>query len=138
VPRAYREYAQAVKDTLVAAYENDRASYLQNATIRTNAAMVFANEAAQRLSLLRSHIERSAGYIAIADTFGVAAGHRLSQVMSYLQQASQSAGAAMTDMSLADRFKAEADERRNEVYSIWRDRKQYIGDFTASAMRQYP
>ncbi|GAH00980.1 unnamed protein product, partial [marine sediment metagenome] len=40
--------------------------------------------------------------------------------------------------SLADRFRAEADERRNEVYSIWRDRKQYIGDFTAGSMRQMP
>lgn len=138
VPRAYREYAQTVKEALVAAFEQDRAFYQQNATARTNAAMGFANEAAQHLSFLRSFVERAAGYIAIANSFGVQAEHRLSQIVSYLQQASQSAGAAMTDMSLADRFKAEADERRNEVYSIWKDRKQYIGDFTAGATRQMP
>ncbi|MCK4414915.1 MAG: hypothetical protein KAY32_15380 [Candidatus Eisenbacteria sp.] len=138
VPRAYREYAQAVKDSLVAAFENDRAMYLQGATARTNAAMGYANEAAQRLSLLRAHIERGAAYIAVADTFGTEAGHILSQIMAYLQQASQCIGTASADMASADRFRDGANERRNEVYSIWRDRKQYIGDFTAGAMRQYP
>lgn len=138
VPRAYREYAQAVKDSLVAAYEQDRRFYQQNATARTNAAMVYAQEAAQRLSLLRAHIERSAGYVAVANTFAAKAGHYLSQVVSYLQQASQYIGAANSDTALADRFRAEADERRNEVYSVWRDRKQYIGDFTAGSMRQMP
>ena len=58
--------------------------------------------------------------------------------MSYLQQASQYVATGNSDMALADRFRAEADERRNEVYSIWRDRRQYIGDFTAGSMRQMP
>jgi len=138
VQRAYREYAQTVKDSLVAAYENDRAMYVQSATTRTNAAMIYAQEAAQRLSNLRSHIEQAGGYTAIANTFVAKAGHYLSQVISYLQQANQYVGAAATDTALADRFKAEADERRNEVYSIWKDRKQYIGDFTAGSMRQMP
>lgn len=138
VQRAYREYAQAVKDSLVAAFENDRAMYLQGATARTNAAMGYANEAAQRLSLLRAHIERGAAYIAVADTFGTEAGHILSQIMAYLQQASQCIGTASADMASADRFRDEANERRNEVYTIWRDRKQYIGDFTAGSLRQYP
>jgi len=138
VQRAYREYAQTVKDALVGAYENDRAMYVQSATARTNAAMVYAQETAQRLSNLRSHIEQAGGYTAIASTFVAKAGHYLSQVISYLQQASQYIGAAATDTTLADRFKAEADERRNEVYSIWKDRKQYIGDFTAGSMRQMP
>ncbi len=138
VPRAYREYAQGVKDSLVAAYENDRAMYVQSATARTNAAMGYANEMAQRLSYLRSYMEQSATYVAIANTFGVEVGHILSQITLYLQQASQYIGTASTDMASADRFRAEADERRNEVYSIWRDRKQYIGDFTASSMRQMP
>lgn len=138
VPRAYAEYARAVRDTLVAAFEQDRRFYQQNATARTNAAMGFANEAAQHLSFLRSFIERAAGYTAIANTFATNAGHLLSQIMSYLQQASQYVSTASSDISLADRFRAEADGRRNEVYSIWRDRKQYIGDFTVSSMRQMP
>ena len=138
VPRAYREYAQTVKDALVAAHEQDRQFYYQSATAITNAAMGYANAVAQRLSNLRSYIEQAAGYTAISNTFVAHAGHILSQVMSYLQQASQYVVASNSDMALADRLKAEADERRNEVYSIWRDRKQYIGDFTAGSVRQMP
>jgi len=138
VMESYRRYAETVKSALVGAYENDRAMYVQSATARTNAAMVFAQEVAQRISYLRTFIERAASHVAVVNTFGIAAGHRLSQVVSYLQQASQYIGAAATDTALADRFRAEADERRNEVYNIWRDRKQYIGDFTAGSMRQMP
>lgn len=138
VPRAYREYAQTVKESLVLAHEQDRRFYQQNATARTNAAMVYANEAAQRLSNIRTYLEQSAGYVAISNTFATEAGHRAGEIMSYLQQARQYVEAANTDISLANRFKLDADERRNEVYSIWRDRRQYIGDFTAGAMRQMP
>ena len=138
VPRAYAEYARAIRESLVAVFERDRQFYQQSATTRTNAAMVYASEAAQRLSNLRSHIEQAGGYVAIANTFVAKAGHYLSQVMSYLQQASQYVVASNSDIALADRFRAEADERRNEVYSIWRDRKQYIGDFTAGSVRQMP
>ena len=138
VPRAYAEYARTVKEALVAAYENNRSLYLQGATARTNAAMGYANEAAQRLSNLRSYIEQAATYVTMANTFGVEAEHRLGVVMSYLQQALQYVGTANSDMASATRFREEADERRNEVYLIWRDRRQYIGDFTAGAVRQMP
>jgi len=138
VPRAYMEYAQATKEALVAPHERDRAFYQQNATARTNAAMVYAQESAQRLSNLRSYIEQAGSYTAIANTFAREAELRGTDIVTMLQQASQYAGTAAADMSLADRFRAEADERRNEVYSIWRDRKQYIGDFTAGSMRQMP
>lgn len=138
VPRAYAEYVRATKEALIAAHEQDRRFYQQNATARTNAAMGYAQEAAQRISNLRTYMEQVAGYNAIANTFVAKAGHYLSQVMSYLQQASQYVTAGNSDIALADRFRAEADERRNEVYSIWRDRKQYIGDFTAGSVRQMP
>ena len=138
VPEAYARYAQVTKETLVAAHEQDRRFYQQNATTGVNAAMAAANEVAQRVSHLRSYIEQAAGYTAISNTFSAEAGHLISQVVSYLQQAGQYEEAAASDMGLADRLRAEANERRNEVYSIWRDRKQYIGDFTAGAARQMP
>ena len=138
VPRAYREYAQTTREALVAPHEQDRQFYLQDATARTNAAMQYANEAAQRLSNLRSYIEQSAGYVAISSTFAREAEDRIAQINAYMQEANQYAQAAATALATADRFKAEADERRNEAYSIWRDRKQYIGDFTAGAVRQMP
>lgn len=138
VPRAYREYAQGVKDSLVAAHEQDRRFYQQGATAHTNAAMAAANEVAQRLSMLRSYIEEAAGWTSVANAFATEAGHRVADIVSYLQEASQYVAVSNSDVGLADRFRAEADERRNEVFSIWRDRKQYIGDFTAGAIRQMP
>jgi len=138
VPRAYRDYAAATKEALVAAFETDRQLLLQGATARTNAAMGYANEAAQRLSTLRTYLEESAGYIAISTLFGTEAEQRISDINAYLAEANHYAGAASADMSASDRFRVEADERRAEVYSIWRDRKQYLGDFTTSSMRQMP
>ena len=138
VPDSYAKFAQVTKDALVGAHEQDRRFYQQNATTGVNAAMAAANEVAQRLSMLRSYIEESAGYVAVSSTFAREAEDRIAGINTYLQQAGQYTDAANSEIATAERFKAEADERRNEAYSIWRDRKQYIGDFTAGAVRQYP
>ena len=76
--------------------------------------------------------------MSVSNTFAREAETRLSQVVSYIQQANSYSDAVGRNLEIADRFREEADNRRAEVFSIWRDRKQYIGDFTASAMRQYP
>ncbi len=138
VMEAYRRYAETVKSALVGSYETDRAMYLQNATNRTNAALAYTQEAAQRLANLRTHIEQAAGYTAIASLFARNAEAILAQVSAYLQQASTYIEAAGGYMVMADRFRTEGIERRNEAWSIWQDRKQYIGDFTMSSVRQMP
>jgi len=173
VPRAYAEYARAVKETLVGSHELDRQLFQQSATARTNAAMAFASEVAQRMSNLRSYIEEADAWGRIASGFVAEANQRIAEasqrvgiVDRYIGEAVQRniSGAAYIDeanshvadmdryiatadrymdsatqnLGLADRFRAEAYERRNEVYSIWRDRKQYIGDFTAGSVRQMP
>ncbi len=138
VMEAYRRYAETVKSALVGAYETDRAMYLQNATNRTNAALAYTQEAAQRISDLRSFIEKSAGYTAIASLFAREAEARLAEVSAYLRAASTYIEAAGGYMAMADRFRDEAIERRNEAWAIWRDRKQYIGDYTQSSVRQMP
>jgi len=111
---------------------------LSRAQARIAAAAGFTQMAVTRLSNIRSYIEESAGWLAIADRLAVDSAQRLAQGQTYIAQVSQYSEAAAADLALADRFRAEADERRNEVYSIWRDRKQYIGDFTAGSMRQMP
>lgn len=166
VMEAYRRYAETVSAALVGAFERDRAFYIQNATARTNAALAYVQEAAQRLSEVRSYIERSAGYATISSLFGREAEARVASINTYLRQAEGYATVAATFareaedriatinayvaeaaqyvqtaggyMALADRFRAEAIERRNEVYSIWRDRRQYIGDYVQSSMKQLP
>lgn len=207
-PEMYAQYARATKDSLVAAHEQDRQFKLQNATARTNAALAYMQEAAQRLSnlrtyieqadawgrvaagfvneavqrlsivenvvkrevarqteaheyilesnsrmdKLRTYIEQSLAYARIAEDFvaeanqRVATGRgyideataRLNEMGQYLAEADRYTTIAVQDMALSDRFRAEANLRRDEAWSIWRDRKTYIGDFSSSATRQMP
>lgn len=131
VPLAYREYARSVAEALVSPHEKDREFKAQNATLRTNAAMIYAQEAAQRISNLRSYIEQAAGWGEIATTFIREAEQRLAEAVHYSTAGTQ-------DMLLAERYQAVASERRNEVWSIWRDRTQLIGDYSQASMRQMP
>jgi len=131
VPLSYREYARSVRDSLVTPHERNRELLAQNATARTNAAMIYAQEAAQRLSNLRSYMEQSGAWGDIAKTFINEAEQRLADSMQYNN-------IATNNMTLAGKFQEQATERRNEAWSIWRDRTQYIGDFTQSSIRQMP
>ena len=94
-------------------------------------------EANVRLSNIVSYINQSAGYNTISNTFAREAEARIAEITTYLQMATGYGEAATGDMLLADRFRTEATNRRDEVYSIWRDRKQYIGDFAGGSTRQY-
>jgi len=135
-PEVYATFAQVVKNALVAAFEQDRRFYQQDATARTNAALGYVQEAAQRLADVRSYIEQSNGYTAIASLFAREAEVRVATIESYLREAAHSIEAANVDLVMSDRFRTEALERRNEVWGIWKDRKEYIGDFASSAMLQ--
>ncbi|KKM13971.1 hypothetical protein LCGC14_1710870 [marine sediment metagenome] len=95
-------------------------------------------EANVRIANLRTYIEQGAGYVNISSVFAREVEGRLGKINGYMQEAAQYANAASTALAMSDRFRLEANERRNEVYSIWRDRKQYIGDFTAGSVRQMP
>jgi hypothetical protein len=129
VPHAYRQYAQTTRDALVAPLERNREFLAGNATARTNAAMIYVQEAAQRLSNLRSYIEQ-------ADAWGSIATRFINEAEQRFNDAYQYNIIATNNMTLADKFKEEATVRRDEAWSIWRDRKQYIGDFSASSVRQ--
>lgn len=129
VPHAYRQYAQTVRDGIVAPQEENRRFLVQNATVRTNAAMIYAQEAAQRLSNLRSYIEQ-------ADAWGTIATRFMSEAEQWLADSIQYVNTANSNIALADKFKEHATTRRDEAWTIWRDRKQYIGDFTQSSVRQ--
>ena len=131
VSHAYRQYAQTVKDSLIATHENNRRMLYQNAVARTNAAMIYAQGAAQRLSNLRSYIEQAEGWGSIAARFIAEAEQRLADSIQYNN-------IATGNMELANRLKEQAIARRDEAWSIWRDRKQYIGDFSQAPVRQMP
>jgi len=137
-PEMYASYAQVAKNALVAAFEQDRAFYQQDATARTNAALAYVQEAAQRVSDIQAKIAEASGYNELAATIVREVEAELAQIASYLSSAAHSIEISSRDLDMADKFRTEADIRLTEVYSIWRDRKQYIGDFSASSMRQIP
>ena len=131
VPLAYARYAEVTRSALISPFEEDRKLLAHNATARTNAAMIYAQEAAQRLSNLRSYIEQADAWGMIAQRFINEAEQRLADSIQYVNTANN-------NIVLADKLKEHAVTRRDEAWAIWRDRKQYIGDFTSSSVRQMP
>lgn len=135
-PNVYKEFALAVKNALVGAFEQDRAFYQQDGTARTNAALAYIQEASQRIQNIQADIAEAAGYNELAATVAREIDAELTQITNYLSSAAHSIEVSSKDLDMADKFRTEAENRLSEVYNIWRDRKQYIGDFAASAMRQ--
>ena len=138
VPIAYAQFAQSVREALIGPFEVERADMLKTATARTNAAMGFVQESAQRMSNLRSYIEQAGGYGTVANTFAREAEARLTEINGYLTEAIAYGQGADRGVTLAERYRAEAIDRRNEVFGIWRDRKQLIGDLTTGSTQQMP
>ena len=136
VPRAYREYAETVYSSIVRPYENKRIGFQQNATARANAALAYVQSASQRIALFRSYIEQANSYTGIAALFAREVEYYIADMAAWITEAKTHLEDAATVLAISDRFKAEAIERRNEVYAIWRDRKEYIGDYTASSPQQ--
>lgn len=138
VPDAYRRFADTTRSALIAAHEQDREFNVANARARTNAGLGYVQEAAQRISNIATYIEQASGYSTVASMFAREAEARLAEIAAYLQQARGYAESVQGELVLADRYRNEALERRNEVMSIWRDRKQYIGDYSMGSVRQLP
>ena len=132
----YALFAQVTKEALIGTLEQDRMIFAQHATASSNAALAYVQEAAQRLANIRTHIEESQGYVAVSAMFTRAAEARIAKINVLLVQASRSIEAAGGDLVVADRYKANAIDQRDEVWAIWRDKDQYIGESTMSSLRQ--
>jgi len=137
-PEIYALFARTVRESIVSAYEIHRAAYVDDARARTNAGIGYVQEAAQRLANLRSYIDQSERYTTVANTFAREVEARIAQVEEHIRQASTLGESASGEILLSEKFRIEAIDRRNEVLSIWGDRKQYIGDFTMGSVRQIP
>ncbi|GAG90626.1 unnamed protein product, partial [marine sediment metagenome] len=115
---------------------------------------IFAQRAAEIaatfIAVAREHNSSGNGYVAEAsgriaeidrhlgeaDRYAAEAASRISDMDRYLGEADRYIAIAMQNLGLADKFKDDAIERRNEAWAIWRDPKQYIGDYTISSVRQ--
>ncbi|KKL76185.1 hypothetical protein LCGC14_2047410, partial [marine sediment metagenome] len=81
-------------------------------------------EANSRVANLRTYIEQSAGWALIARGFAEEAAGHLGNMDRYLQEANLYQQSATGNLLLAERFREEAVERRNEAWAIWRDPHQ--------------
>jgi hypothetical protein len=110
--------------------------YIAKSNQYTNIAQGFANEANVYMAEVEAYITTAQGYIAISNAFGIEAQQRIAQIEAYISQAQRYVEISNSDMSLADRYRAEAQERRDEVYGIWRDKNQWVGSVATGSVRQ--
>jgi len=96
--------------------------YASYARVCVDIARVFASQAAEHNSNARWYNEEASMYIYEIDR--------------YLEEASRYMKAAEDSLLLADRYRAEAVEKRNEAWSIWRTPGDYKAAFTVSSPRQ--
>ena len=140
--RAYIEQALA--------YARISEGFATEARERIDSANGYSTEASQRLAIAdrwiseaRERVSSAGGYIGeAANLLGVSASYineaaeRMGEIDRYVAESTQYIGLAASDRELANNFKLEAVERRNEAWSIWKDPSQYLGDFTMGALRQ--
>ena len=134
------------------AYTRISDSFIAEARERIGVASAFIAEASQRVSIADRYIAEASGRVAtanayteeangrlgMANAFVAEANGRTAEMDRHIAEADRYTGIAVQNLALADRFRSEAEGRRNEAWNVWRDRKQYIGDFTQSAVRQMP
>lgn len=89
-----------------------------------------------RLSNLRTYIEQSAAYQNASNALTGEAQTKLAEIDRHFGQADRYSGIAEANMLLAQRFREDGAERRNEVWSIWRTPGDYKGSFVQHTTRQ--
>ncbi len=133
-------------------YANYAATRAAIANSRLQAASVYAQEAATRLSNLRSYIEEASGWMQMGNIFLAEAAQwvssaniaineataRIGEIDRYLAEARQYNDLGLNDLYLADRFKAEAIERRNEAWAIWASPNQIAPNYALGQRGQSP
>lgn len=112
------------------------ASVASGERVKIEQAAGYIREADSRLVTVRSYIEEASGWNRIAEDFIAEANARIAEIDRHLTEAAQHSDVAAAGLSLADRFRQEGTERRNEFWATLRDPKQYIGDWTSTSVRQ--
>ena len=90
-------------------------TYAEYAEQSANITLAFIEEASQRIQANSILVQEAAGYVSSA------------------QQLQYSSSQLLT---IAERFRNEAIERRNEAWAIWRDPNQYVGSYSRVALKQ--
>ncbi len=111
-------------------------SYIQQSGGWANIAQTFVSEASQRLGIANSFIAEATQRIYLSGSFIQEAQTEVQQIAQYLSKAQQYQQIIQNDLAVADKFRADATDKRNEAWAIWRDPSQYIGSTNLSSVTQ--
>lgn len=117
-------------------YLTDGQSLINEANKGSNVAENYAMYAGRSAEMALSFIQEASQRNTAADGYLREASERNAEIDRYLGKTDRYVAAAIQSLSIAERLRVEAIERRNEAWAIWRDPNQYVGDWTISQLRQ--
>lgn len=92
---------------------------------------------AQRSSeIALSFIQKASALNSNASGYSVEAGNIISEIDRYIGEADRYVNLATQNLSIADKIRIEAIERRNEAWAIWRDAPQFSPMYSISSAKQ--
>lgn len=93
-------------------------------------------EAAGRIETCNSYIGEATQRLAIMNAYSVESMYRISEIDRYIEEAVRYTESANACMLLADKFRTDGIEKRNEAWSIWSDKKALTGKLADISNRQ--
>ena len=93
-------------------------------------------EADGRIATCNAYIGEASQRLAIMAAFSTESMYRISEIDRYIEEATRYTDSANASMLLADKFRADGIEKRNEAWSIWSDKKALTGNLAQITNRQ--
>ena len=93
-------------------------------------------EADGRIATCNAYIGEASQRLAIMAAFSTESMYRISEIDRYIEEAARYTDSANASMLLADKFRADGIEKRNEAWSIWSDKKSLTGNLAQITNRQ--
>ena len=118
---AYKDYALAaisIADSL----QRSKEDYLDSATKRSSALASGVQAAATRINLLETYITQSEQFRKMAETYIYESNGRMGMIDRYLSAADKYVANAVNRLTIVDKLKADAQDKKNEFWTILRDK----------------
>jgi hypothetical protein len=106
------------------------------ANARINQAIGYVQRASQDVAAILAYIQQSNAHATIQENYASEANIYANKAYQNIQTAIGYLNAAQQEKDLAEAFRQEGINRRDEVWSIWRDKRQYIGNVVQVPNRQ--
>ena len=109
---------------------------LQEAGVRIELALAWVAEAQSRVAIGQGYIMEAEQRLSIAFMYMREAETRLGLINGFVAESAQYQQIALVHLQLADRFRLEAQARRDEAWAVLRDPKQFVSEFSFSSTYQ--